>query len=144
MGSPEPATRVFFDSSALVKRYVQERGTDAVLEWCDRADELAVAVIAFPELISAFRRLAREGRISDAQYGALKRDLRADLADALMCDVGPQVLQRAIDALEAHPLRGMDALHVGAAIVCGATAFVSADARQCAAARGLGLNVVAL
>lgn len=69
-------------------------------------------------------------------------DLRADLADALLCETSPQVLQRAIATLEAYPLRGMDAIHVAAALVIGADVFVSADARQCAAATGLGLRVV--
>lgn len=136
--------RVFLDSSALVKRYIREAGTDEVLAWCDQATELAVAVIAVAEVISAFRRLVRENRISESQYAALKADLRADLADVLLCEVSPQVVQRAIAALEASPLRAMDALQVGAALVAGAAVFVSADARQCAAAAPLGIRVVAL
>jgi predicted nucleic acid-binding protein len=134
--------RVFFDSSALVKRFIREAGTDEVLAQCDRATELAVAVIAVPEVISAFRRLVREGRLGEAQYAALKADLGADLADAVLCETSPQVVQRAIAALEAHPLRAMDALHIAAALVGTADVFVSADARQCAAAAALGLEVV--
>jgi predicted nucleic acid-binding protein len=134
--------RVFFDSSALAKRYVDEAGTADVLEWCDRATELALSVIAVPELISAFRRLVRERRLTEAQYAKLKADLRADLVDALVCETSPQVVQRAIEALEVAPLRGMDSVHVGSALVCGADVFVSADARQCAAAEHFGLRVV--
>jgi uncharacterized protein len=134
--------RVFFDPSALVKRYVDEAGTTEVLEWCDRADELALAVAAVPELIAAFCRLRRERRITAAQYLRLKAELMGDLADALICELTPQVVQRAVDALEAHPLRGMDAIHVAAALACEAGVFVSADTRQCAAARGAGLQVV--
>lgn len=134
--------RVFFDSSALVKRYIREAGTDDVLAWCDRATELAVAVIAVPEVISAFRRLVREGRLSGTQYAPLKADLGADLADAVVCELSAQVVQRAIAALEAHPLHAMDALHIAAALVGTADVFVSADARQCAAAGALGLQVV--
>lgn len=134
--------RVFLDSSALVKRYIREAGTDEVLAQCDRGTELAVAVIAVPEVVSAFRRLVREGRVDEAQHAALKADLGADLADAILCETSPQVVQRAIDALEAHPLRAMDALHVAAALVGAADVFISADARQCAAAAALGLAVV--
>jgi hypothetical protein len=36
----------------------------------------------------------------------------------------------------------MDALHIGAALVCGVAVFISADSRQCAAAAQLGLEVV--
>jgi predicted nucleic acid-binding protein len=134
--------RVFFDPSALVKRYVDEAGTAEVLEWCDRADELALAVTAVPELISAFCRLHRERRITAPHYRRLKAELMGDLADALICELTPEVVQRAVDALEAHPLRGMDAIHVAAALACEADIFVSADQRQCAAARSAGLKVV--
>ena len=93
--------RVFFDSSALVKRYIREAGTDEVLARCDRATELAVAVIAVPEVISALRRLVREGHLGEPQYAALKADLGADLADAVLCETSPQVMRHAIAALEA-------------------------------------------
>ncbi|EQD75789.1 hypothetical protein B1A_03733, partial [mine drainage metagenome] len=59
-------------------------------------------------------------------------------------DTMPEVIQHAVKALEKHPLRGMDAIHLGAALVCSAEVFVSADARQCQAAKSLGLKVVAL
>ena len=136
--------RVYFDSSAFAKRYVVEAGTAEVLAWCDRATELAFSVIAVPELVSAFRRLRREGRLTEAQYLQLKGDLMAVIVDAVICDTSPQVVQKALAVLEAHPLRAMDAIHIGAALVCVADAFVSADVRQCAAARLLGLQVVAL
>ncbi len=136
--------RVYFDSSAFAKRYVEEAGTADVLAWCDRAAELALSVIAIPELISAFCRLRRERRISASQYRRLKSDFVADIADALVCDTTPEVIQRAVHALEGHPLRGMDAIHLGAALISRADVFVSADARQCSAAEALGLRVVAL
>lgn len=44
--------RVFFDSSAFIKRYVSESGTDAVLEWCDLATEIILSGIALPEIVS--------------------------------------------------------------------------------------------
>jgi predicted nucleic acid-binding protein len=61
----------FFDSSALVKRYVAEEGTEAVISLCDRASEIGLSGIALPEIISAFCRLRREGKISDVQYRQL-------------------------------------------------------------------------
>ncbi len=95
-----------------------------------------------PELIAAFCRLLREHRLRPAQYARIKDDLLADLADALICDTSLQVVQKTVQALEARRLRAMDAIHVAAASVCGAEVFVSADTRQCAAARDLGLKVV--
>lgn len=134
--------RVFFDTSAFAKRYLEEAGTDQVLSWCERAEELTLCVIALPEMISAFCRLQREGRLTPLQYRQMKQDLIADLADARMCDITPTLLKFAVQALEANALRGMDALHIAAAQAMEAEVFVSADARQCVAARALGLQVV--
>ena len=136
--------RVYFDSSAFAKRYIDETGTADVLAWCERASELALSVIAVPELISAFCRLQREGRLTDAQYQIIKRALMLDIADALICDTTPQVIQHAVKALESYTLRGMDAIHLGAALACTAEVFISADARQCRAAEAFGLQVVSL
>lgn len=134
--------RVFFDSSAFAKRYVAESASDDVLAWCERATELALSVIAIPELVSAFCRLRREGRLSDVQYGELKGALLADIEDALICDTTAEVVALTIDALEAAPLRAMDAIHIAAALACRADIFVSSDARQCEAAARLDLQVV--
>ena len=133
--------RVFFDSSAFVKRYVSEAGTEAVLAWCDRASEIGLSGIALPEIVSAFCRLRREGRIDDTQYRQLKSLLLADIEDAAMCDLSPEVLARSIASLETNVLRGMDAIHVGSAIALKVDVFISADQRQRDAASRAGLRV---
>ena len=136
--------RIFFDSSAFAKRYVSEEGTDTVVQWCDRAAEIALSGIALPELISAFCRLRRESKISEAQYQQLKDSLLADIEDAAICDLTPIVLAHSIASLERNTLRGMDAIHIGSAVAMQADLFVSADARQCAAAVAAGLKVAAV
>lgn len=136
--------RVFFDTSAFVKRYVHEDGTDAVLEWCDRATEIGLAAIALPEIVSAFCRLQRENRIVEAQYWQLKTLLLTDIEDAALCHLTPAVLAQAIVTLETSPLRGMDAIHIGSALALQADVFVSADQRQCDAAERAGLRVEAV
>ncbi len=133
--------RVFFDSSAFVKRYLREAGTETVLDWCDRATEIGLSSIALPEIISAFCRLHREGKIDDSQYRQLKLQLLADIEDAAICDLTPVVLARAISSLEANVLRGMDAIHIGSAVVLKAEIFISADQRQQEAAVQAGLRV---
>jgi len=134
--------RVFFDSSAFAKRYVREEGTDAVISWCDQATELCLSGIALPEIVSAFCRLLRENRVSPVQYHHLKTLLMADITDAAICDLTPEVLRHSIIALEKNVLRGMDAIHLGSALVLTVDVFVSADVRQCAAATQAGLRVV--
>jgi predicted nucleic acid-binding protein len=134
--------RVFFDSSAFVKRYVSEAGTESVLAWCDRASEMGLSGIALPEIISAFCRLRREDKIDDTQYRRIKSLLLADIEDAAICDLAPEVLAQSIACLETNVLRGMDAIHIGSAVALKAHVFISADQRQCDAAHRAGLRVV--
>ena len=136
--------RVYFDPAAYAKRYIDEHGTQEVLAWCEQATELVLSVIAIPELISALCRMRREARLTSNQYRRIKQDLMVDIADALICETTPRVIQNAVNVLEANPLRGMDAIHIGAALACSAEVFVSADKRQCDAAKKSGLTVVSL
>lgn len=83
--------RVFFDTSAFVKRYIGEAGTEAVLQWSDQVTEIILSAVALPEMVSAFCRLQREGRITEAQYKLLKSSLLADIEDAAVCVLTPVV-----------------------------------------------------
>ena len=133
--------RVFFDTSAFVKRYVSEAGTDTVLQWCEQATEIILSGIALAEVVSTFCRLQREGKITDTQYRQLKSLLMADIEDAAICDLTPVVLAHAIWSLEKNVLRGMDAIHIGSALALKADVFISADQRQLEAAARTGLRV---
>jgi predicted nucleic acid-binding protein len=132
---------IFFDSSAFVKRYVNEIGTENILALCDKATEIGLSGIALPEIISAFCRLRREGKIVDTQYRQLKSLLLADIEDVVICDLTPVVLAKAVACLEDNTLRGMDAIHIGSAVTLNADIFVSADKRQIDAAARVGLKV---
>jgi len=132
---------VFFDTSAFVKRYINDSGTDKVLDWCDKATEIGLSGIVLPEMISAFCRLSREKRITRLQYQQLKSSLLADIEDAALCDLAPAVLAQSILSLENNLLRGMDAIHIGSAVVLKADVFVSSDNRQCEAAARAGLCI---
>jgi hypothetical protein len=63
----------FFDTSALVKRYVNESGTEAVVDICnDASATLVIADITRAELISALNRRAGDGSISEDEHQLLK------------------------------------------------------------------------
>ena len=79
--------------------------------------------------------------MTDLQYHQLKQALLADIEDVAVCDLSPEVLWRAISALETNTLRGMDAIHIGSALALQVDVFVSSDKRQCEAAIQAGLNV---
>lgn len=132
---------VFLDSSALAKRYVQERGSDRVEEILSSASSLGVSVICISEVVSALCRRRREGKLSQQQYLKAKQALFEDIEDASIVNVTDDVVARAVELLERWPVRSSDSLHVASAAEWSAELFVSADERQCAAARAYGLQV---
>jgi uncharacterized protein len=136
--------KVFFDSSALVKRYVPEKGSEAVLSLCEEATELGLSVICFPEIISALCRLRRERRIEGPQYIAAKQGIALDLRDAVLCNITETTVLQCILLLEENILRAMDAFHIAAALEWEADLFVSSDTHQIKAAKKAGLAVRAV
>lgn len=132
--------RMFFDSSAFAKRYVDEPGSQAVDALCAEATDLALSIICIPEIISALNRRLREGLLSGPQYEQTKRRLSEDVRDAAIVDLTPPVILACTGILEASPIRAMDALHVACAIQWESELFVSADKRQIAAAGTAGLQ----
>jgi len=134
--------RVFFDSSAFVKRYIDEPGTDKVIEICRQADNLVLSVICLPEIISTLTRLVREGKLLSHNYQQIRDLILTEIEDIEVCYVSPEVVTRTIKCLEKSPLRAMDALHLGCALVVKPDLFVSSDRRPVEAARRNGLNVM--
>jgi predicted nucleic acid-binding protein len=132
---------VFFDSSALAKRYVEEAKSDRVQDILSSADSLTISVLCISEIVSALCRRRRERKLTQPQYLAAKKALFADIEDMSVVNLTDQVIARAVDILEKWPLRSSDSLQVASAAEWSAQLFVSADERQCAAARQYGLQV---
>ncbi len=97
------------------------------MNWCDRASEIGISVIALPEIVSALCGLSRERKITLAQYKELKRALLAEIEDAAICDLTLKILTQSIKALESNNLRSMNAIHIGSALALEVDLFVSAD-----------------
>ncbi len=134
--------KLYFDTSALAKRYVEEVGSARVQELCEQTSAIFLSIICLPELISTLCRLVREGRIDWRDYRQVKQSILVDLGDMDICPIGPEVMKHTARCLENYPLRAMDAIHLGCALVREPDGFVSADRRQIQAARAEGLNVI--
>jgi len=133
--------RLFLDSSALMKRYIPERGTEQVIAACAEADEVLLSILAAPEVVSAFNRLRREGHITHEEYRSLKQRLLADVAHATVIEYSLAVLTGTFACLEQSPLRASDAIHLASVLETNPDRFLTGDRRQFQAAKALGLNV---
>jgi predicted nucleic acid-binding protein len=133
--------RVFFDSSAFVKRFVQEVGSDQIDGICMQASTVGLSIICFPEMLSALNRKVRENVLDKAGYMLLKQAITEDIQDTEIVNVDAGVMRNTIRLLEQNTLRSLDAIHIASAIEWNAELFVSADKRQIQAAENGGLAV---
>ena len=134
----------YFDTSALVKRYVDEKGRREVLQLLRR--HTCVTSVVLPiELRSALRRRVTEGTIDTAHLPGLQKRLAADRAYWTLVEIRRDVLFNAERLVSNHPLRALDAIHVASAqlfarrLLISPLVFVSADYRQTEAAEAIGL-----
>jgi predicted nucleic acid-binding protein len=134
--------KVFFDSSALAKRYIVEPGSNKVEKICAQSAMLGVSSICLPEIISALCRLRRHSVITEDQYESAKQALLKDIEDALVCNITPSVIKQSIHILESSKVQTLDALHVACALEFEAETFVSSDIQQLSAANRAGLKVL--
>jgi predicted nucleic acid-binding protein len=99
--------RLYLDASALVKRYVDEAGSDAVVEAMTQARICSICRIGYVETIRA---VARGGDPDDVSRA--ERDWRG----FHVVEVDREVVERAAELSVETGLRTLDALHLAAAL----------------------------
>ena len=137
---------LYLDTSALVKIYVEERGSANVRAQSDHAEGVATSRIAYAEAKAAFARKRRERGLSHKGYRSVIGDLDRDWDDYFVVDVSDGVVKSAGILAERHALRGADAIHLASALALASPSeppvvFFCFDSRLSSAARKEHLGV---
>jgi len=99
----------FFDSSALVKAYIAETGTNWVRTIIDdEQHQIYISQLTELEVVAALTRRFRIGDLTLQERDQTARDVRQDCASYLVVDVTYEIIKAAID-LSRHNLRAYDA-----------------------------------
>lgn len=136
----------YFDTSVLVKCYVEEPGTVEAMRLIRRHTVLS-STLAPIELTGALRRQEASGALTRRQRDHALLRFQADRAQWTLLEMDSHVLARAEGLAGAAPVKTLDALHLASALVFQSETslrppFITGDAQQRRAADALGLNVV--
>lgn len=138
----------FLDTSAVVKRYVQEAGTAWVQALTDPAagHALCLARVTQAEVVAAVTRRERRGDLTPHAAAVALADFGYDFDNQyVVVEAAAAVVARAAALARAHALRGYDAVQLAAALAVHAwdasLTLVSSDADLNAAAAAEGLAV---
>lgn len=138
---------IYFDSSALVKRYVREEGSDAVQSLVTKGEGIATSKLAYPEMLSAFGRKHRTGELARGLFEGLLDQFEADWKTVLVVELHDELLPTVKLLLTKYPLKGADTVHLSSALwlkraVQADVTFVASDANLLKAAQGERLKVI--
>ena len=106
---------LYLDTSAWLKLYVDERGTQEVIEAVRSAKLVAISQIAYAEARAALARVLREKRTTKAEHRRRVAALDADFAEVLKVEVSQELVKQAGELTESHALRGFDAIQLASA-----------------------------
>ena len=121
--------RIFLDTSALAKRYVQEPGSEELeIFFSSGVAEVVVSTLAFPEFGAALGRKVREKEIPKKEAANALEEFELDWNDLFIkIPVTEDIARSAVSLAVQYPLKGADAIHLATALSAGAEIMVTSD-----------------
>ncbi len=137
----------YFDSSALIKRFVEEAGSKRVEALIEAELPPATSKVAYAEVHAGLARKLRERGLTPAAHRSAARTFDADWRAYVRVDLVDALLILARDLVQRRPLRGFDAIHLASALrlrdqIGDEVRFVASDERLLAVASSEGLATV--
>ena len=107
----------FLDSSALVKAYRQEAGTNKVVPLLEGIDQLVIACLTHVEVAATLVRRGRETPLSMVDISDLLSTLNEDITQCFeIIELTKPLVRTAVEMARKHALRGADALQLACAL----------------------------
>jgi uncharacterized protein len=128
---------LYVDSSAILKRYVDERDSAAAVELAASDPVIATSRLTEVEVRRNLTRL-----LDGPALVASRRQFAADLDAFALINIDAVVCNEASRIAEETLCRSLDAIHLACALRAGRATVLTFDIRQAAAARTIGLRVI--
>ena len=108
---------LYLDTSALVKRHIQEMGTNDVISWMRAAQTIGMSVITRAEAAAAFAGMVRMSVIDKLTAESLLSEFRQHWPQYIRLRVTEITIARADAMAWEMGLRGYDAVHLASAMM---------------------------
>lgn len=108
---------IYLDTGALIKRYIQEQGSDKLAQWIDSAVLAGTATITYVEMSAALAKIERMKWISSDEAHSAWQAFLEDYPFLVSIEISQAVVVLAGDLAWKHGLRGYDSVHLAAALV---------------------------
>ena len=127
--------RAFIDTSTLVKKYVQEPGSDTLEKLLSQIDEVIVAPIYLLELASSIHQKCKRNEMKSKQATWLFTEAKKDLLHFAMVNWNDNLVAEACRIIQRHGIRTLDSIQLSSGILSRADLFLTSDKTLYQAAR---------
>jgi predicted nucleic acid-binding protein len=107
----------YLDASALVKRYLVERGSRETVALTSQAELTATSIVSRAEVAAGLAKAVRARLVMHDVAKRARRLLAGDWPDLLRVPVTEALVERAETLAWEHGLRGYDAVHLASALI---------------------------
>lgn len=108
---------LYLDASALVKRYIQENGSQDVKAWIEAADMVVTGLITRVEVAAAIARAGRMKLITPDESLSALHQFRSEWESFHRLPITENTVARGDSLAVEHDLRGYDATHLACALI---------------------------
>lgn len=137
---------IYFDTSAIAKKYIKETGSDEVIRIVD-SEVIATSKLTYPEMISTIVRRGRAGDISGKELSELISRFEDDWNYFALIDFTDEMLSLVKPVVKRHFLKAADGIHLASALwlknsLAENITFVASDLNLLKAADMEGLHII--
>jgi predicted nucleic acid-binding protein len=140
------ASICYVDTSALIKRYVEEHSSSAFDDFCESDErDLVISPLVATEFTGTLQRRVRTGQLTARHASEARRRFLDDVTSGgwRMIEFESATFARASDLMVTlgAPLATLDALHLACALIHEAAALATSDQQLATASRRAKLQV---
>lgn len=137
---------IYLDTSALVKKYVAEEGTESMVTIVQNS-VIVTSRLTYPEILSAFVRRSRAGDITSNKSKEILKDFESDWDCFTILDIHEELLPIVKHIIEKYSMKEADSIHLSSAlwlknIIREDIAFVASDINLLTAASSEGMSII--
>ena len=105
----------FFDTSSLVKKYIDESGSDTVTELFQNSDEVVLSPITRIEFQSALQRLVNSNILTQESYEIALAEFTQDSAEYEFIKFDITLEELVLTVIKKYGLRSLDGIQLASA-----------------------------
>ena len=107
---------IYLDSSALVKRYIEEDGSDKVNALLEERSVAAASRLTYPEILAAITRRHKAKEIETGAFERIKKAFKFDWLSFVVVEFHLDVFKLIDEIIIKHALKGADSVHLASAL----------------------------